>query len=275
MAETGTAATAVAAGGSGDSKGGDAGGDDKGTSGTDDKDGDDKGDDSGKGSLLGNADAGGKKSLAGGAGLKEGSVDVKDGDLLSMKKAGGSDKTAAEFMTDKAEAEKAAAGKDNSNDDAGAPEKYTDFNLPEGVSKLSDDNTTELHALLKGMSLSQENSQKLVDFQAKIAIGTSDAAINEFDKTTDKWADDTKKMFGANYGEKLGVAAKAIERFGPKGLRGMFDDTMVGNHPLLNEFLYNVGKAISEDALVEGKNKAPEKTTAEKFYPNMAKKQPN
>ncbi len=259
---------------------------------------------SGDPSLLGGA---GKKdeSLLGGAGKEDG--DVKDGDLLSAKNADGTEKTPEKIKEDKAASDKAAAdkvaaeakpgdllskknadGSDKSEEQVkadqaaaekvktdaelnakGAPEKYTDFTLPEGVQKLSEGESTELHTLLKKHNLSQAASQELVDFQAKIAQGQATAAYEEFITTTDKWAEDTKKFFGANYQEKLGVSAKAIERFGPEGLRKMLDDTKVGNHPLMNQFFYEVGQAISEDKFAEGKPETKEKSDARKFYPNM------
>lgn len=199
-----------------------------------------------QGSAKGDEDS---ASLLGGAGIKK---DAKAGGEGSGKK-------------DEAKGQEKVDGQKQ-----GAPEKYADFKLPEGLT-LNKAALEKFSGTAKELGLSQEQAQKLVDLQAEIVKGDSDSTLAEFEKTTQAWKDDTKKALGANYEESLGVAAKAIERFGTPQLRQLLDDTRVGNHPELVQFFVKVGKAISEDTFSgEGKPKGQPKSDGELFYPKMA-----
>jgi len=54
-------------------------------------------------------------------------------------------------------------GEGGDAEEAGAPERYEDFNLPEGF-ELAGEEKESVFAMFKGMNLSQANAQKLVDY---------------------------------------------------------------------------------------------------------------
>lgn len=159
---------------------------------------------------------------------------------------------------------------DKPEEKPGAPEEYTDFALPEGMT-ADPDLITEFKAEAKRLNLQQEDAQKLVDMQAKLAVKQGKAVLEQHQKTVTGWADKVKQDLGADYKQELSYAAKAINKFGTPELREFFNATGVGNHPELVKVFINIGKQISEDAFVEGKDKATPKSAAEILYGNTQK----
>jgi hypothetical protein len=157
---------------------------------------------------------------------------------------------------------------------AGAPEKYADFVMPEGMT-MDKEVGEQFAVTAKDLGLSQEQAQKLVDLQAglvkKQAAAAKEAAQAGFDKTTQEWKDETVKELGADHAAKIAIASKAVTQFGTPALRDTLNTTGLGNHPELVKFFYKIGLAISEDALIHGKSGTggSEKSTAETLYPSQ------
>ena len=170
---------------------------------------------------------------------------------------------AAEEPTDKAETDQPE--EDKPEEKPGAPEEYADFTLPEGI-EADPDLIAEFKTEAKRLNLSQEDAQKLVDMQAKLAEKQGKAVLEQHRKTVAEWAEQVKTELGADYKKELAFAAKAINKFGTPELREFFNATGIGNHPELVKVFVNIGKQISEDAFVEGKDKDTPKSTAEVLY---------
>lgn len=170
---------------------------------------------------------------------------------------------AAEDVTEQAETDQPE--EERSEEKPGAPEEYADFTLPEGM-EIDPDLIAEFKAEAKRLNLSQEDAQKLVDIQAKLAEKQSKAVLEQHQKTVAEWAEQVKAELGADYKKELAFAAKAINKFGTPELREFFNATGIGNHPELVKVFINIGKQISEDAFVEGKTKAAPKSAAEIIY---------
>jgi hypothetical protein len=152
----------------------------------------------------------------------------------------------------------------------GAPDKYEDFNLPDGLALVPEIAET-FKAVAKELNLNQAAAQKLVDIQAKAVTQAQDASLKEFNAMKDSWRAETLKELGSDAQAQLGIAAKAIEKFGSPALREMLNDTGLGNHKELVSFLVKVGKAISEDRLAEGKPAGGAKSAADILYPSAKK----
>ncbi len=170
---------------------------------------------------------------------------------------------AAEDATEQAETDQPE--EEQSEEKPGAPEEYADFTLPEGM-EIDPDLIAEFKAEAKRLNLSQEDAQKLVDIQAKLAEKQGKAILEQHQKTIAEWAEQVKTELGADYKKELAFAAKAINKFGTPELREFFNATGIGNHPELVKVFINIGKQISEDAFVEGKTKAAPKSAAEIIY---------
>ena len=156
-----------------------------------------------------------------------------------------------------------------------APEKYADFSLPEGLT-IDAERTEEFATVAKELNLTQEQAQKLVDLQSKMALESQSKSLLDYEKTVNEWAAESKQILGHDYKEKLALSAKAIDSLLPpedaKTLREFFKVSGLGNHPQLNKLFYAVGKSMSEDSFVTGGASGGEKTAAEIMY---GKKQEN
>lgn len=152
---------------------------------------------------------------------------------------------------------------------AGAPEKY-EFKAPEGVS-LDKPTLEKFSVLAKELNLPQEQAQKLVDLQMNFAREQSEALKTSYAQTVEGWKQETVKALGAGHEKELGFAAMALNKFGTPELKQLLNETGLGNHKELAMLLIKVGKKVSEDTLVDGKN-VTEKSLGQIFYGSGEKK---
>jgi hypothetical protein len=165
---------------------------------------------------------------------------------------------------------------------AGAPEKYADFTMPEGV-------TVDATALanftpaLKSLDLTQEQAQQLVNVYAT----ENQRQVTEFAKSLenpqtavqqaglmlnghrDAWASQIKAdkdIGGANFDANVQTAQRALARFGTPELKELLNTTGLGNHPELVRMFVAVGKQIREDNPQYGSTATGRKPTHEVFY---------
>lgn len=151
-----------------------------------------------------------------------------------------------------AEGDKATA--EGSEPKPGAPEKYEDFTVPEGF-VLDEAAMAEFLPMAKGLNLSQEQAQQLVDLQTKLVGQAQKQADAAWDETLDGWKQQVvadKDIGGQNLPGTIAACGKAIDAFGSPTLRQTLEATGVGNHPDIVRFFAAVGKAMSEDRLHVG-----------------------
>ncbi len=137
----------------------------------------------------------------------------------------------------------------------GAPDAYTDFKLPDGLTpdaKLMD----SFKATAKELGLSQDAAQKLVSMQAEYAKSTSESLVSKAEQQRAEqitaWQDETKKALGAGWQKELGFAGKALDAFWPPEFRKMLTASGLGDHPQMVAGLVKMGKAMSEAKPGEG-----------------------
>ena len=123
---------------------------------------------------------------------------------------------AAEDATEQAETDQPE--EEQSEEKPGAPEEYADFTLPEGM-EIDPDLIAEFKAEAKRLNLSQEDAQKLVDIQAKLAEKQSKAVLEQHQKTVAEWAEQVNRI-RCRLQEGTAFAAKAINKFGTPELQG-------------------------------------------------------
>lgn len=164
----------------------------------------------------------------------------------------------------------AAATEEAPATEQGQPVEYTDFTVPEGVA-LDADALGEFVPFAKELGLNQEQAQRLVDMGSMIASKMQQSSIENWQKQTSEWAEQTKadkEIGGKEFDANIGVALKAIETFGTPELKALLDESGIGNHPEIVRFAYKIGKAIGEDnKLVAGK--AGQKDILKVMYPTM------
>lgn len=134
----------------------------------------------------------------------------------------------------------------------GAPESYQ-FELPEGY-ELNPEVTEEFTAYAKELNLPQDKAQAAVGMGVKLIESYQAKQAEAMAQQQTEWRNAVmadKEIGGPALAENLGYAAKVLDTFAPD-LRGVLDETGLGNHPALVKAFIKIGKAISEDRLVGG-----------------------
>lgn len=169
---------------------------------------------------------------------------------------------------DKGEGDKGADGdsdKDKEEKPEGAPEKYDAFKVPEGVT-IDETAATEFGALAKELNLTQENAQKLVDYQVKFQQAQNARLDAVVKKQSDDWAAETLKTYKK---EDLADARRGFKS-APKDVQTMLAACGFDNHKSFVEFFAKVGKSLKEDKFETGKGKGGSgKSTANVIYPEL------
>lgn len=154
--------------------------------------------------------------------------------------------------------------------DQGSTDTYADFVMPEGVT-VDERLMGEAVPLFKELGLTQDQAQKLVDFQAKQQAQQNDT----FNQQLEAWAQQAKtdKEFGGDkFDENVALARAAVNKFGTPELKVLLDNYGVGNHPEIIRFMVRVGQLTKED-VPGNKSAQPNKALdhVSLLYPNDRK----
>lgn len=148
----------------------------------------------------------------------------------------------------------------------GAPEKY-EFHAGEGV-ELDAEALKDFEPVARELNLTNEQAQKLVDAYPKILAGVQQRQADAWQAQTEEWAATVKadkEIGGDKLTANLGVAQRALDTFGTPELKEYLNGTGLGNHPELVKAFVKVGKAMSEDGVVTGKESG-QRSAAEVLY---------
>lgn len=165
-----------------------------------------------------------------------------------------------------------AAKKDGDDKPTGAPEKYEDFKLPEGV-KVDEARMGKFTEWAKSRNLSQQEAQEAIDMAQDLQRASFEQFQAAHTAQVDKWATDSKadKEFGGDkFDENLSVAKRALDQFGTPELKTLLKDSGLGNHPEVLRAFFRVGQAIGEDGFVPGRSGQGAKPAAQSFYANSS-----
>ena len=124
-----------------------------------------------------------------------------------------------------------------------------EFKAPEDM-PLNEEAVAEFKTVAKELKLAPEAAQKLVDLNVKL----EQARATAFAKQVETWGEQVKADKELGTAESLATAKKAIDDLGTPELRDLLNSTGMGNHPAVVRFALAVGKAISEDRVVSGRN---------------------
>lgn len=147
-----------------------------------------------------------------------------------------------------------------------APEKY-EFQAGEGV-ELDAEALKDFEPVARELNLTNEQAQKLVDAYPKILAGVQQRQADAWQAQTEEWAATVKadkEIGGDKLTANLGVAQRALDTFGTPALKEYLNGTGLGNHPELVKAFVKVGKAMSEDGVVTGKESG-QRSAAEVLY---------
>ncbi|EFM0018497.1 peptidase [Escherichia coli] len=165
---------------------------------------------------------------------------------------------------DKADGDKKPDEKDQKQE--GAPEKY-EFQAGEGV-ELDAEALKDFEPVARDLNLTNEQAQKLVDAYPKILAGVQQRQADAWQATTEQWAADVKadkEIGGEKLTANLSAAQRALDQFGTPELKEYLNTTGLGNHPDLVKTFVKIGKSMSEDGMVTGKETG-QRSAAEVLY---------
>lgn len=172
-------------------------------------------------------------------------------------------KTEEELAADKAKAEK----DEKYQKQEGAPEKY-EFKPAEGQ-ELDAAALEQFEPIARELNLTNEQAQKMVDlYGTKIMPMVQQQQVEAWQKTTEQWAADVKadkEIGGDKLTGNLSAAQRALAQFGTPELKEYLEGTGLGNHPELVKAFVKIGKAMSEDGMVTGKESG-QRSAAEVLY---------
>lgn len=173
--------------------------------------------------------------------------------------------------------------KDGEAKPEGAPEKYEDFKLPDGL-KLEPTALAEATKVFKDLNLSQAGAQSLVDFHAaqlKAAVDGPFKAVVDLKST---WENELRDTYGKDIeaGGKLNVQiGRFIDSMPAKigtEFRAAMDATLAGSNPAFVAAMKWVSDQLAEGSSVVGKGpsplgqkdpKAPPPSVAQAMYPHL------
>ena len=159
-----------------------------------------------------------------------------------------------------------------STDTTPAPETAAEveykFDMPEGV-KLDEGDLTKFTDIAKELKLPADAAKKFVDLAAAREVARAEA----FAKQVEDWGNEVKADPELGKPEHLAIAKKTIDTFGTPELRDLLNSTGMGNHPEVIRMALKIGKSISEDTFVAGRNggNAPPRDHASILYGNSPK----
>lgn len=151
--------------------------------------------------------------------------------------------------------------------------EYEDFSLPEGVS-IDEGTLTTFTEFAKRKELTQEEAQELVDMQTKIGQENVKANDDRWADIRAGWIDESKadkEIGGVDFEIKLGVAGRAINKYGTKALVELLNLHGIGDHPEFIRYSYRIGKTLKEDTSLRGKGSEDKRDASDKLYPNQNK----
>ena len=171
---------------------------------------------------------------------------------------------------------------------ATAPEKYEAWTVPEGY-ELDAGLVEEASPIFKDLGLTQDQSQRLVDFYAKHALKSSEEAIAAWSKTRTDWRASMKsdaelgKLTGkdGNFGPDSPLVStidRALTGLQNPKLVSDFKDAMnltgAGDNPAFVRVLHALAKQVTEGTEyatggpVKGNSSRPSAAAA--MYPNLS-----
>lgn len=154
----------------------------------------------------------------------------------------------------------------------GAPEKYEDFNLPEGMS-IEDSTLQSFLPLAKELNLDQGQAQKLVDYEAGRVQEMIDTQEQVWSDLRQEWrtaVKSDKEIGGPAFDESLAAGKTFLRKYGTPELMEALNSTGMGDHPEFIRAFARAGKAMKEDSLSTGTATEVKLSPEEILYPNQS-----
>lgn len=135
--------------------------------------------------------------------------------------------------------------KEEKNPDVGAPEEYSEFTLPEGFN-LDESVKEQMTGLFKGMNLSQEGAQKLVDAYTQRVIAQKEMELTELANRRKQWRQEVRQR--PTYEAERALAQRGIrEVVNTPEEKELFTNSWMSDHPVLFGMFVKIGRLLGED----------------------------
>lgn len=142
------------------------------------------------------------------------------------------------------------------------PEKY-EFHLPEGLT-MTPEIEGQFTEIAKGIGLTQEQADKLVQLHSNIMMDT----MRQAEQQKNKWVEACHKE-GLSSPEKLTAAKLAVDTFDDTGrLMPMLIESGIAYAPEFQRFLQTIGGYLKEDTAPDSKPAAQAKSAADLLFSN-------
>ena len=166
--------------------------------------------------------------------------------------------------------------------DGAVPETY-EYTPPEGmpeIDEVSQSRLDDFGEAARGMKLSQDQYQSLVEYDTKRAAAATEGAVVDYQNRVNGWADATKadtELGGEDLQRNLSVAKLGMDTYGTPELAQLLaapspenpDGLGLGNHPEIIRLFNRVGGTLKESDLIEGDTVVQGETGLKKMYPSM------
>jgi hypothetical protein len=166
--------------------------------------------------------------------------------------------------------------------EGGAPETYSTWNVPEGFT-LDETVSKEIGGLFKGLNLSQEQGQKLVDFYTAKTAESANQPYQVWQETQEQWIKEVKadRELGPRLNEVKTTISKAIDGLNDPKLardfREAMDFTGAGNNPAFIRAFWKLAQMVTEGGHVAGggpsaqgqRRQGEVPSAARAMYPNL------
>lgn len=153
------------------------------------------------------------------------------------------------------------------------PEAY-DFKFPEKDYEVDAGLVKDFSEFAKQKGWDNKTAQEMIDFQVNKLEPIRQAQQQKaFEAMSDQWlaeAKADKEIGGTSFNENVGLAVKAIEKFGSPELKDILNYSQVGNHPAVIKFFSKIGKAMSDsDVMLGGQNGAVKSRLEDRLFTTM------
>jgi hypothetical protein len=166
--------------------------------------------------------------------------------------------------------------------EGGAPETYSQWTVPEGFT-LDETVSKEIGGIFKGLNLSQEQGQKLVDFYTAKTAESANQPYQVWQETQEQWIKEVKadRELGPRLNEVKTTISRAIDGLNDPKLardfREAMDFTGAGNNPAFIRAFWKLAQMVTEGGHVAGggpsaqgqRRQGESPSAARAMYPNL------
>lgn len=144
-------------------------------------------------------------------------------------------------------------------------------------SRLRQSDVDSIAAIARERGLSLDEAKNLLKDREGTVAAYVDSLAEQARTSHAQWQKELRehpKLGGEKLAATQAACQRAIDRFMPADLRAKLRETGFGDHPLMVEFVYNIGSAMKEDGGIQpgggagGDDKG--QSAADKLYPSTA-----